>query len=183
MSFYTIINNGTGKICFSWRELQTNLSKCPGTSFQKHNTEIEAISYIKECLNENDEIAHMEDSLILDKPEIYVYGLCLNNKAAYGIYSHNWSHADYLNVNSSNIAELYAIKMVLKNIHVPMVIYTSKRVLNTFTQLIPQWINRDWVDVPNKKLIQKIWILYSNTDVQWEIGTCDEVVELVKRKL
>ena len=177
MPYYAVRRGRKTGIYNTWDECKKNVLGFQGSVYKKFNNIDDAKLFI------NDKINKECSSFFTKKKEIYVYtdGSCLYNgtlnaTAGIGIYfadndPRNVSQK-YNGIQTNNCAELYAIiktfnilsNEITNNININ--IYTdSEYAIKCATSYGRKCSSENWIDdIPNKKLVKKIYQLYSTHD-------------------
>lgn len=137
MKYYVVLKGKIPGIYTTWNEAKEQIYKYPGALYKSFNTLEEAQEYQKAFNSNNDVNEYLQDTSTLKNTYLaYTDGSysMRDNTCGYGIVlitpdniQYNYCGNINFEKNTNNIAELYAIFVVLSNVKQDIIIYSDSR--------------------------------------------------------
>lgn len=174
VKFYAVKVGKVPGIYYTWDEAKKQVLGFQHAKYKSFQTLQEAEAF----LTSNNYQDRLYDQELKDSLIAYTDGSGKNGVGGYGIVVINQNqliqkyYGKVQGVSTNNIAEFYAIAVLLNNTTGPLTIYTdSDYARKSLTVWIHKWIQNGWnkengQPVKNKELIQKIYELMENREIK-----------------
>lgn len=174
--YYAVVSGKTPGIYTDWKTAESMVKGYPGAVFKSFTSENDAKKFMtKSTIIPKSNVSPRVIPL-LNKTIIYTDGSYKKEEpCGFGlvaITSNNDIFKAYGKVPmnpTNNVAELYAIYVGLSMVRGNVVLYSdSQYAISTFTTYIHDWKENGWKGVANRSLIEAIYKLTENREVQFE---------------